>query len=50
VSPLRGEKPQNRPLSKLNTGSFALRAMLPVTTFVAVTAAGEIRAPPNLAW
>jgi len=31
VSPLRGEKPQNRPLSKLNTGSFALRAMLPVT-------------------
>ena len=32
VSPLRGEKPQNRPLSKLNTGSFALRAMLPVIT------------------
>ena len=31
VSPLRGEKPQNRPLSKLNTGRFALRAMLPVT-------------------
>jgi len=30
VSPLRGEKPQNRPLSKLNTGGFALRAMLPV--------------------
>ena len=30
VSPLRGEKPQNRPLSKLNTGRFALRAMLPV--------------------
>jgi len=28
VSPLRGEKPQNRPLSKLNTGRFALRAML----------------------
>ena len=25
VSPLRGEKPQNRPLSKLNTGRFALR-------------------------
>jgi len=23
VSPLRGEKPQNRPLSKLNTGRFA---------------------------
>ena len=23
-------KPQNRPLSKLNTGRFALRAMLPV--------------------
>jgi len=31
VSPHRGEKPQNRPLSKLNTGRFALRAMLPVT-------------------
>ena len=30
VSPLRGEKPQNRPFSKLNTGRFALRAMLPV--------------------
>ena len=30
VSPLRGEKPQNRPLSKLNTGRFALRALLPV--------------------
>ena len=28
VSPLRGEKPQNRHLSKLNTGRFALRAML----------------------
>jgi len=27
----RGEKPQNRPLSKLNTGRFALHAMLPVT-------------------
>ena len=30
VSPLRGEKPKNWPLSKLNTGRFALRAMLPV--------------------
>jgi len=30
VSPLPGEKPQNGPLSKLNTGRFALRAMLPV--------------------
>ena len=29
-TPLRGEKPQNRPLSKLNTGRFALRAMLPI--------------------
>jgi len=28
VSPLRGEKPQNRPLSKLNAGGLALRAML----------------------
>jgi len=32
VSPLRGEKPQNRPVSKLNTGRLALRAMLPVKT------------------
>jgi len=32
VSPLRGEKPQNRPLSKLNTGRLALRATLPVKT------------------
>jgi len=30
VSPLRGEKPQNRPLSNLNNRRFALRAMLPV--------------------
>jgi len=30
-SSVRGEKPQNRPLSKLNTGRLALRAMLPVT-------------------
>jgi len=30
VSPLRGEKPQNRPLSKLNAGRLALRAMLRV--------------------
>jgi len=30
MSPLRGEKPQNRHVSKLNTGRFALRAMLPV--------------------
>ena len=29
-TPLRGGKPQNWPLSKLNTGRFALRAMLPV--------------------
>jgi len=35
VSPLRGEKPQNWPLSKLNTGRFALRAMLPVITTTA---------------
>ena len=31
-SPVRGEKPQNQPLSKLNTGRFALHAMLPVTS------------------
>jgi len=30
VSPLRGEKPQNRPLIKLNNLRFALHAMLPV--------------------
>jgi len=30
VSPLRGENPQNQPLSKLNNRHFALRAMLPV--------------------
>jgi len=35
VSPLRGEKPQNWPLSKLNTGRFALRAMLPVIILTA---------------
>ena len=29
---MQGEKPQNRHLSKLNTGRFALRAMLPVTS------------------
>jgi len=29
VSPLRGEKPQNRPLSNLNNPHFALRTMLP---------------------
>ena len=32
VSPLRGEKLQNRPLSKLNIRRFALRAMLPVNS------------------
>jgi len=30
ASALRGEKPQNRPLSNLNNRRFALRAMLPV--------------------
>jgi len=30
VWPLRGENPQNRPLSKLYNRHFALRAMLPV--------------------
>jgi len=29
--PCGAKKPQNWPLSKLNTGRFALRAMLPVT-------------------
>jgi len=32
TSPLRGKKPQNRPLSKLNTGGIMLHAMLLVTT------------------
>jgi len=41
VSPLRGEKPQNRPLSKLNTGSFALRAMLPVTSRIPGRRSGD---------
>jgi len=39
VSPLGGEKPQNRPLSKLNTGRFALLAMLPVIMHFTETAA-----------
>jgi len=34
VSPLRGEKTQNQPVSKLNNRRFALRAMLPVNSFV----------------
>jgi len=37
VWPLRGEKPQNRPLSKLNTGRLALRAMLPVKRIFELT-------------
>ena len=28
--PYGAKKPQNRPMSKLNTGRFALRSMLPV--------------------
>ena len=36
VSPLRGEKPQNRPLSKLNTNRLALRAMLPVIIIIII--------------
>jgi len=39
VSPLRGKKPQNRPLSKLNTGRLALRAMLPVMIVAATDVA-----------
>jgi len=34
VSPLQGEKPQNRPLSELNTGRLALRAMLPLISVI----------------
>jgi len=47
VSPLRGEKPQNGPLSKLNTGRFALRAMLPVTMLGAAHWAHQ---RPHLDW
>jgi len=36
VLPLWGEKPQNRPQSKLNTGRLALRAMLPVISSLEV--------------
>ena len=46
VSPLRGEKPQNWPLSKLNTGRFALRAMLPVK--IAISQQRFDRSPRNL--
>jgi len=35
VSPLWGEKPQNRPLSKLNTDRLVLHAMLPVNICIA---------------
>jgi len=48
VSPLRGEKPQNRPLSKLNTGRLALRAMLPVTRMWAY--AQRDGRPRNIGW
>jgi len=34
VSPLWGEKPQNRPPSNLNNRRFALRAMMPVNKMV----------------
>ena len=44
VSPQRGEKRQNRPLSKLNTGRLALRAMLPVTSGQSNLATGCIAA------
>jgi len=41
VSPLRGEKPQNWPLSKLNTGRFALRAMLLVIKMIDLKTTGN---------
>ena len=43
VSPLRGKKPQNRPLSKRNTGRFALRAMLPVTKKTQMRPDGDLQ-------
>jgi len=43
VSPLRGEKPLNRPLSKLSTGRFALRAMLPVPGNKLLSKFGRVR-------
>jgi len=36
VAPSGAKKPQNRPLSKLNTGRFVLRAMLPVNIFITI--------------
>jgi len=50
--PCWATKPQNQPLSKLNTGSlrFANAAGNKKTTFLAAPAAGEIQAPPNLGW
>jgi len=52
VSPLRGEKPQNRPLSKLNTSGLrcAQCCRLKNLNVFGRPAAGEIRAPPTLAW
>ena len=43
VLPLRGEKPQNRSLSKLNTGRFALRAMLPSLPVINEIAYNKLR-------
>jgi len=43
ASPLRGEKPQNRPLSKRNTGRFALRAMLPVKIAISAPSFNFVR-------
>ena len=42
VSPLRGVKPENRPLCKLNTGRLALRAMLPVIKVVITVVSGKL--------
>jgi len=50
MSPLRGEKPQNRPLSKLNTGRFALRAMLPVNIMSASPTQGGHKEERTRMW
>ena len=47
MSPLRGEKPQNRPLSKLNTGRFALRAMLPVKNLLSCSSSSSSSREPD---
>ena len=46
----RVEKPQNRPLSKLKTGRFALRAMLPVKIYGNVPGWRDFAHAQRAAW